>query len=76
MSKEIKIGSCVYRIEYTQEVADAVLNKVIEWMQHPDHYAAHSGEGIMQSDNTVIDAPELISDIVDDILKPKFVREE
>lgn len=76
MSKEIKIGSCVYRTEYTQEVADAVLNKVIEWMQHPDHYAAHSGEGIMQSDNTVIDAPELISDIVDDILKPKFVREE
>mgnify|MGYP002737840488 CR=1 FL=1 len=76
MSKEIKIGSCVYRIEYTQEVADAVLNKVIEWMQHPDHYAAHSGEDIMQSDNTVIDAPELISDIVDDILKPKFVREE
>lgn len=76
MSKEIKIGSCVYRIEYTQEVADAVLNKVIEWMQHPDHYAAHSGEGIMQSDNTVIDAPELISDIVDDVLKPKFVREE
>lgn len=76
MSKEIKIGSCVYHIEYTQEVADAVLNKVIEWMQHPDHYAAHSGEGIMQSDNTVIDAPELISDIVDDILKPKFVREE
>jgi len=75
MNKEIKIGDCIYKVNYTSEVADAILNKIIEWMQHPSHYASHSGEGIMQSDNTLIDAPELISDIVDDILQPKFVKE-
>lgn len=75
MDKEIKIGNNIYKINYTPETADAILNKVIEWMEHPEHYAAHFGEGIMQSDNTVIDASELISDIVDNILKPKFIKE-
>lgn len=75
MIKEIKIGDCIWRINYTPETADAVLNKIIEWMQHPKHYTSHNGEGIMQSDDTIIDAPDLISDIVDDILKPEFVRE-
>jgi hypothetical protein len=75
MTKEIKIGDCIYKINYTPETADAVLNKIIKWMQHPKHYASSSGEGIMQSDNTMLAAPILISDIVDDILKPEFVRE-
>lgn len=75
MNKEIKIGGNIYEINYTPETADAVLNKIIEWMEHSNHYAAHSGEGIMQSDNTIIDAPDLISDIVDDILQPKFIKE-
>ena len=75
MTKQIKIGDCIYEVQYTQEAADAILNKVIEWMENPNHYTAHSGEGIMQSDNTIIDAPDLISDIVDDILKPKFIHE-
>lgn len=73
--KEIEIGSNIYRINYSQDVAQKILDKIIEWMEHPDHYASHSGEGIMQSDNTVIDAPELISDIVDDILKPSFIKD-
>lgn len=75
MTKEIKIGDCVYSINYTPEAADAILNEIIKWMEHPKHYAAHSGEGIMQSDDTIIDAPELISDIVDNILQPKFIKE-
>lgn len=76
MNKEIKIGDNIYKINYTPEIADAVLNKIIKWMEHPEHYAAYSGEGIMQSDDTIIDAPELISDIVDDILQPKFIKED
>jgi len=75
MKKQIKIGSCIYEIPYTPETAQAVLDKLIEWMEHPNHYASAHGEGIMQSDNTVIDAPDLIADIVDDILQPKFLKE-
>jgi hypothetical protein len=75
MTKEIKIGRSIWRINYTPETADAILNKIIEWMEDPSHYASHSGESIFQSDNTIIDAPELIADIVDNILKPEFVKE-
>jgi hypothetical protein len=75
MEKEITIGGCVYTIEFTTDNALKIMHKIIDWMEDPDHYAAHSGEGIMQSDNTLIDSPELISNIVDDILKPKFVKE-
>ncbi len=75
MEREITIGSNVYSIDVTPETATQVLEKIIQWMEMPDHYAANCGEGIMQNDNTIIDAPVLVSDIIDDILKPKFLRE-
>lgn len=74
--KEIVIGDCIYKINYAPEVADAILNKVIEWMENPKRYASSSGEGIMQDDNCQIYAPVLISEIVDDILQPKFIKEK
>ncbi len=74
--REIKIGSRVFWINYSSEVADEVLNKIIQWMEHPSHYSAHSGEGIMQNDNTLIDASELISDIIDEILQPQLIDNE
>lgn len=76
MRREIKVGGRSYTVNCSPEAAEKVLNKIIEWMEHPDHYAAYSGEAIMQSDNTLIDAPDLISDIVDDILEPVHQPEE
>lgn len=72
MKKQITIGDEPYEINYTQETADEVLNLVIQWMEDKSHYAAHSGEGIFQNDNCQIDAPTLIADIVDNILKPEY----
>lgn len=71
----IKIGQSLYNIEYSQEAADRALHKILDWMQEPSHYASRCGEGIMQNDDCLIDAPELIADIVDDILKPEFIEE-
>ena len=73
--KKIRIGHSYYNINYTQEAADKIMNKIIDWMEEPSHYAASCGEGIMQSDNTLINAPNLIVDIVDNILKPEFIEE-
>jgi len=75
MNKEIKIGGNLYSINYSPETADEILDKIIAWMEHKDHYASAHGEGIMQNDECIIDAPNLIADIVDDILKPKFIKE-
>lgn len=70
MKKQIKIGDYDYEIDYTEENAFKILDAVLGWMQEESHYAASSGEGIHQSDDCIIDAPTLISDIVDDILRP------
>lgn len=69
--RQIKIGDIKYAVQDGPEVANQVLEKIFEWMQDERHYAAHSGEGIIQDDNCTIDAPELISDIIDDILTPE-----
>ena len=74
-TRKISIGGAPYIINYDNDVMLKVTEKIIEWLEDPDHYAAHSGEGIMQSDNTIIDAPDLIADILDEILKPKFIEE-
>lgn len=74
--KKIKIGDSVYEINYTQESADTIINMIIKWMEHPSHYASSHGEGIMQDDNCIIDAPELIASIVDEILIPKYVEDK
>lgn len=75
MTKKIKIGDCFYKVQCSPETAMSVLEAVLKWMSHPDHYSAHSGEGIAQSDNTTIDSVELVCDIVDNHLKPEFIEE-
>lgn len=74
MTKQIKIGGYDYEIEYSPEVAQKVLDKILKWMN--EHSSAHSGEGICQNDECLIDAPELIASIVDRILKPKSLDNE
>ena len=71
--KQVKIGDSVYEINYTQESADAIINMVIKWMENPRHYASSCGEGIMQDDNCLIDAPELVSSIIDEVLIPEWL---
>ena len=74
-TRNISIGGAPFSINYDNDVMQKVTEKIIEWLGDPNHYAAHSGEGIIQSDNTVIDAPYLIGDILDEILKPEFIKE-
>lgn len=73
MKKQLNIGGNEYEIDYTEENAFKIFDLVLNWMQHKDHYASAHGEGIHQDDNCLIDAPTLISDIVDDVLKPKYL---
>lgn len=75
MEKTIKIGNEPYSIKYTKKTAYKVLDAVLAWMQERTHGASHSGEGICQNDECQIDSVALISDIVDDILKPVYLGE-
>lgn len=74
MSKKVYKGED-FSVSYedSQEVRDAVFEKIM------DYYKKHnvfSGESIMQMDNPVIDAPTVLSDIADDIIKFKVEYDE
>lgn len=60
-------GDMIAEYEETPELKDAVFNKLINWFQKN---SAHSGEA-MQNDNFNIEAPEIMADILDDIIKFK-----
>lgn len=69
--RKIKIGDESYLIDDSAKAKDMLFEKLVDWMGEKTHSAAHSGEGIMQDDDCLIDSSELISEMVDDVLKPK-----
>ncbi len=60
-------------IEWTPEKKEAVIKMLDEWIRL---HGATSGEHIMQSDGCIISSPELLSDLVDEIIKPKYSDED
>lgn len=58
---------------WTDEKKEAVIKALEKWIIK---HRAVAGEVIMQNDDCLIEAPDLISDIVDDIIKPEYDYEE
>lgn len=64
--------------DYTVTLNDSVKTReeifeaIIDWMEKNEFY---SGED-MQCDNFVIDSPNLIADIIDNIIKPEIKYNE
>jgi hypothetical protein len=52
--------------EDSSEMARKVFDKVIEWYKKHKQF---SGEGIMQDDDPIIDAPHFLSDLADEVIK-------
>jgi len=50
----------------SQETRNAVFNRVIDWYFM---HGSFSGESIVQSDDPSIDAPNILAQIADDIIK-------
>jgi len=67
------IGGEPYEIDYTSVNAFKVLDLVIEWMEDEKHGSTMTGEAMLQNEECVIDAPVLISDIIDKVLKPEYL---
>lgn len=72
MKKEIKLEYGKVEYEETQEVKDAVFEAVIGFFKE---HEAFNGECIMQSDDPIIYAPELLSEIADNIIEFKVEYE-
>jgi len=57
------------KIDDSQESVNAVFEAVVNWFKK---YQCYSGEEIMQDDECLLNAPELLADIADDTLKFEF----
>lgn len=60
-----------FELHFTPDVKEQIAAKLAEWIKQ---HGAISGEIIMQDDNCMIYAPVLISDLVDNIIKPAEVK--
>ena len=56
----------IVRYKDSDFVKEQVFNAVVEWCKK---HSAYAGEMICQSDTTIIEAPDLMATIVDDIIK-------
>jgi len=64
--KEYKTEDMKVTWEETPEKIKAVYDKVVDFFKKHESF---SGECIMQSDAPIIESPELLSDIADDIME-------
>lgn len=56
----------IVSFEETPELKEKVYQNVLAWIKKHD---AYHGEVIMQDDDCIISAPDLLSDIVDELFK-------
>lgn len=61
------------KIVWTRKKKNQVIKAIEKWIREHD---ATAGEVIMQSDECTISAPELLSDIVDDIIQPERIYDD
>lgn len=72
---EVTIQKDGYRVLYqdTPEIREKVFARVMQYFKEHDTY---TGEGIHQTDNCIIDAPNVMSDIADDILECRHEEDD
>lgn len=64
---EFKIhdGDLKVQVEITEEKKNAIVARILKFCKE---YNCISGETLQQSDRCIIEAPEVLSDIIDDIM--------
>lgn len=70
MEKIVKYKHGSVSFDETPELKEKVYQSVLNWYIKQGHF---SGESIMQSDEPIIDAPEFLSDVADDLFKFKYL---
>jgi hypothetical protein len=66
-------GDTKIEYRYSEAAGLDIIRKIIEFCEK---YNISCGESLMQKDDGVIYSPELVSDIIDDVLKFKYVGDE
>lgn len=72
MKKEFDVydGEAVVSYNETQELKDQVFERILSFFKKVDHF---TGESLQQSDDVHELAPDVLSDIADDIIKFEII---
>jgi hypothetical protein len=73
MKDTIEIYGDTYKVDLSEEAKDKIVQKILDWMQK---YKISCGESVQQTDWGQMESPNLVSDIIDDILKPTEISEK
>lgn len=63
---EIYDGNVKVSVDITDKKKDDIVNAILKWC---GEHNCSNGETLHQNDNCIIDSPDLISHIIDNILK-------
>ena len=58
-------GDVVVKYKITEDMQEAIVKRLLKYYKKNQH----DGEGIYQDDDSIIDAPIVLSDIADDIIE-------
>lgn len=64
----VVVNGTTYRIKRSAEIDADIVDKLISWYKS---VGCMYGECLMQDDEAVIQAPEILSDILDEMLRPE-----
>ena len=70
MKDTIKIYGDTYKVDLSEESKNKIVEKILDWMQK---YNISCGESVQQCDWGIMESPNLVSDIIDNILKPREI---
>jgi hypothetical protein len=72
---ELKLygGNLTANVEITKKKKDLIVKKILEFCES---HNCTSGEHLQQNDECLLDAPDLLSDIIDNVLKFETTWEE
>lgn len=59
-------GECTVTYKVSDEIKEQILNRIIKYCEETK---TDCGEGLHQCDNSLIEAPSVLSDIIDNILE-------
>lgn len=72
MTRKIKVNDYFVQFEETPQLKEEVFERCLNWFIK---HKAFAGEVIMQSDEPLIDAPDLMADLADDVFKFEYKYE-
>jgi len=69
--RTIEFEDCIFSFDDSEEMKNKVFEAVIDWFTEQEQF---SGECITQCDNAIIDAPNFMAHLADDVIQFEYTE--